>query len=591
MGRGFLSGIFWGGILGVVMLAVSTQVLERQDLSLPQPEARAVEVPGGSEFDQAKAETDPVLPATETQPATEEIASVAVPEGAGDTPPVLDGSALEVPVPTTPQDAPETLGTAPEATAALEDLKAATDAAVSAAGGVALETPESPGDAPVTATIEPDAPDTAPETDTVDVEVTEETPSVAESDVAALAPADADDTRPETTTAPQVSGQVDAPISPAAPDAGETAALETDVSGETDGQVGQAPDAPQLPELGNEPSLPVPGVGDAPSKPAVGQSDVAAAPAAEPETVPEAPDADTAQAAVETETQAPAVPEPEDGEISEGEAATNQGSALPVVRRLGVTEPAEDEDVAEGEAVQDEEAELAEGAEGEKVTGPALEAFASAYENPEALPLLSIVLMHDAGDVLSPEMLVKLPPHLALAIDASRDDASELAAAYRSEGREVVMIPSLPEGATAQDIEQALQINLQRIPEAVAIMDVTGSSFQSNRDAVEQVVEVVAATGHGMITFPRGLNTAHQVAQKAGVPTGLIFRNIDASGATQEQIRRSMDRAAFRARQDEAVILVGSTSEPTLAAISEWSSGNRATTVMIAPVSAALNQR
>ena len=72
------------------------------------------------------------------------------------------------------------------------------------------------------------------------------------------------------------------------------------------------------------------------------------------------------------------------------------------------------------------------------------------------------------------------------------------------------------------------------------------------------------------------------------MPTGLIFRNLDANGETPAQIRRTLDRAAFRARQNEAVILVGSTDTTTLAAILEWALGARSTNVLLAPLSAAL---
>ena len=58
MGRGFLAGLFWGGLVGLGLLFVSSQALDRQELSLPRPEAAAVEVPGGSEFNQAREETE-----------------------------------------------------------------------------------------------------------------------------------------------------------------------------------------------------------------------------------------------------------------------------------------------------------------------------------------------------------------------------------------------------------------------------------------------------------------------------------------------------------------------------------------------------
>ncbi|MEO0917510.1 MAG: divergent polysaccharide deacetylase family protein, partial [Pseudomonadota bacterium] len=260
---------------------------------------------------------------------------------------------------------------------------------------------------------------------------------------------------------------------------------------------------------------------------------------------------------------------------------------LPVVRRLGDSS-AEDETLeiaGVGDAAEDEAAPVAE----EDVSdGPALEVFGTEFDPQDGLPLMSIVLVHEGSEPLSLELLEILPPNIAFAINASLPGAAGIAQAYRSVGREVVMIPSLPAGAAPQDIEQALGANFDLVPEAVAVMDVSGSSFQSDRAAVEQVVDVVSASGHGIITFPRGLNPAHQAAQRAGVPTGLIFRNLDGASETQEQILRSLDRAAFRARQDEAVILVGTTGSTMLSALTEWVLGNRAETVSIAPISAAL---
>ena len=134
-----------------------------------------------------------------------------------------------------------------------------------------------------------------------------------------------------------------------------------------------------------------------------------------------------------------------------------------------------------------------------------------------------------------------------------------------------------------------MQANLRAVPEAVAVMDTTGGGFQSDREAVAQVVDAIGATGHGLITFPRGLNTAHQRAEREGVPRGLIFRDIDGDGESGEEIGRSLDRAAFRARQSRSpVILVGRSSDGTLQAVSVWAGRNGGDGVVLAPVSAAL---
>ena len=112
MGRGFLAGIFWGAVVGAAILLVSNVTMERQQLSFPRPEAVPVEVPAGSEFDQARPETDPVVPEVETRPSGEVAGGVAAPPDVVEEPPQFDTSSLEVPQPTL--DAPGGLGELPD---------------------------------------------------------------------------------------------------------------------------------------------------------------------------------------------------------------------------------------------------------------------------------------------------------------------------------------------------------------------------------------------------------------------------------------------------------------------------------------------
>lgn len=589
MGRGFLSGLFWGGIVSLVLLFVSNQTIDRQSLSFPKPEAAEVEVPGGSEFNQARPETEPVVPSTDARPAGDTAVEVAVPDEDVTDPPALETSALEVPVPDTTQEAPDSLGAAPDAVADVVEPEAAPDAALETDTTDALVAPEAPTAAPETPVVEAEtvAPETAEGEEWPPLIIIHDDPSDdASTEVAALPEAEAEPAQPEQEAAPQVAGQTDAPAAPSAPDAPEAAELPW-LDRLRAAQVDEAPEAPELPDVSAEPSLP-------PVTP------TPEAPVAEEIAEAEAPVEDDAVAAAVEEALAPAsVEEPENADaggsflqpvetLTERDSSDAAGSgALPVVRRLGdsTAEDAVDE-IASAEDVDDGEPD-GETAEVE-TDGPALTTFATAFEAPPGVPLLSIVLVHQGDAAVTPEVLDVLPPNIGFAVDAATPGAAEIARTYRAAGREVVMIPALPAGAAPQDIEQALGANFDLVPEAVAVMDVSGSSFQSDRDAVEQVVDVVAASGHGMITFPRGLNTAHQAAQRAGVPTGLIFRNLDGASEDQETIRRSLDRAAFRARQDEAVILVGTTGSTMLSALTEWVLGNRAASVAIAPISAAL---
>ena len=571
----------------MIMLLVSSQALERQELSLPQPEAAAVEVPGGSEFDQAKVETDPVIPESDARPEAEAVGLSEAPLDAVETPPAFDTTALEVPTPSVGEAGG--LSDAPEASAAPE---APDSAEAERPGDTAsdLVVPESPGTAPeaVDAASQPEAPSTDDTQDTAGAPSQDQ--ALSDTDLAVLQATEADTSPgPETGTAPAVTTDDTAPLAPSAPSIGDDSAFV--------GSADTGTDAPRLPQI-ISPSQPeasgtAPEIALAPSQP-----ETPSAPAEEPEAPeaeqqpevsedPEATEEDDQSFLKKVDTLENQADDVETDRLprigSADTGASSDENALPTIRRLG-NESAQE---AEVEVLLDDEAPESTD-EAEAPSGPAIIAHGTDFTNAEGTPLMSLVLVQSGSEPLSSGAIEALPAAIAFAVDAGKQGASEAAARYRASGREVVMIPALPDGARPQDVEQAMRVNFEAIPEAVAIMDVSGSSFQSDRAAVEQVVDVVADSGHGLITFPRGLNTAHQSAERAGVPAGLIFRRLDGGGENAEQIRRTLDRAAFRARNDEAVILVGSTDQTTLTAIMEWAAGNRARSVTMAPISAAL---
>ena len=174
LGRGFLAGIFWGGLVGLGLFLVSSQVVERQQLSLPKPEASPVEVPAGTEFDQARPETEPLVPNVETRPSSEAVSGVTPPADLVEAPPAFDTSSLEVPTPTV--DAPGALGEVPEVVDGVEvEVTGPGQSASADPVQGELAVPETPVDAPETET---EAPEAAPLS-----EAEEEAP-----DVAAVAP-------------------------------------------------------------------------------------------------------------------------------------------------------------------------------------------------------------------------------------------------------------------------------------------------------------------------------------------------------------------------------------------------------------------
>lgn len=604
MGRGFLAGIFWGGVVGVGLLLVSSQSMDRQQLSFPRPEASPVEVPAGTEFDQAREDTEPVLPAIEEAPGADEVVTgVIAPQNAGDEPPAFDTSALEVPQPTT--DGPTGLGEVPEVSDQVTIPAPGSDDRIGSEGNTAsspvLRAPVDPAEAPATDTASPEPTD-APEVDQDDVAapVGGEGAPEAEAAIAALPSDTPTEQMPEVgIAAPGAISQADAPAAPVSP------------------EISEAPSMPgvRVPESDETPSEPQVAARVVPAEPEARATPPEAPPA--PEDPSETESAQITQPEVAAEETAPSEPAsqgtpPAVTELPESSgvvtvdggdsqfftpvetfedradnvetdrlptisSGADQSGGLPAVRRLPGNP------IELGQETAPEETSEAR----EPVEGPAIERFGIDFDRPSGSAAVSVILLHDGSEIMANTDLEALPDTIAFAVDAGAPNAAAIAASYRAAGREVVMIPSLPQGATPQDVEVALGISLDRVPEAVAVMDVSGSSFQADREAIAQVVAVVSDSGHGLITYPRGLNAAHQQAERAGVPTGLIFRILDEDGETGEQIRRTLDRAAFRARQSDAVILVGHTRQITMAAIREWApevGGD----VTLAPISSAL---
>lgn len=219
-------------------------------------------------------------------------------------------------------------------------------------------------------------------------------------------------------------------------------------------------------------------------------------------------------------------------------------------------------------------------------TGLAIQQFSQPFTALDNRPLMAILLLPDGqGFEVG---TTNLPFPVSYVVDASQKDAAQNMTAIRNQGFEVVALMPLPGGASPQDVETAFQTYLNRVPEAVAALDTDQAGFQSGRQVATQVAQILAATGQGMITYSKGLNSAPQIAEREGVPAALVFRVFDGAGQDGAAIKRFLDQAAFRAGQHSGVILVGHNRPETIRALTEWSLGNRASTVAMAPVSAVL---
>lgn len=69
-----------------------------------------------------------------------------------------------------------------------------------------------------------------------------------------------------------------------------------------------------------------------------------------------------------------------------------------------------------------------------------------------------------------------------------------------------------------------------------------------------------------------------------------IYRDIDGDDQDARVIRRFIDQAAFRARQESGVVLLGRVRPDTISALILWGTVNQGSDVAFVPLSAILTQ-
>lgn len=359
------------------------------------------------------------------------------------------------------------------------------------------------------------------------------------------------------------------PAQPALPDPGEDSA---GLSTPTEAAEAVAP-AQEQATLASETQA------DAPLPDAAPQDEAAAAEPA-PEPVAEATEATEATETAPETAEDPAKTLPAAGTI------TNRAEGVTTNRLPAITNTPEAEAPApEAEAEEPATTE----ADAPEDTPGALVRNAVAFENPEGKPLMAIVLVDDGTSPIGLEALQSFPYPLSFAVDANWTGAGAAAERYRAAGFEVLAMANLPEGANATDTEVAMLAYLEAVPQAVAVLEGTGTGLQSTRAATEQLAPILLETGHGLVMHAKGLNTAQKLMAREGVPSASVFRDFDANGQNANVIRRFLDQAAFKAsQQDEGVIMLGRLRADTISALLLWGLQDRATSVALAPVSAVL---
>lgn len=578
MARGFLAGAIIGTVVSGVTLgtvSVLTGPPQRGRAALP-PEAEApvsetaapetVETPEPETPEQPQLGVEVASDDVSAEPAERDVDEV-VPEAATDLemapsepdPEFAEPAAPEVAEVPEPVVESETVPMGEETPARAADEADSSDIA---------DSPAAPAMNPAT---EPNLQDNAPQTSPEDgVEtvtpasgLAPDKPAGAEAvarpgqpgEVTAAAPEPASEISVATDIPPEAETALDAPAPPATPDT-DTPSMEMASADSPARRDSVLPDAPQdeaAPEVSTQtptPPLPAPLVPGEDALPRVS-------------TLPGSPTSETAGAG------RPAIGTPAGSLADRG--AGESASRLPSIGEAAPAEPTPAPEAAPSELSP-------------------LERYAVPAEAEEDAPRMAIVLIDDGTGPLGPDTVGEFPFAVSFAIPASHPDAAATAQGYRDAGFEVLAIAGVPEGAQATDVEVTLEGSLGAVPEAVAVMEAPGDGLQATRAISEQAAQYLGASGHGLLMQPKGLNTGEALARREAVPTVTVFRDFDGEGQDPRVMRRFLDQAAFKARQEGAVVMLGRLRADTVSALLLWGLQDRASSVALVPISLVLRE-
>ncbi|PIE11125.1 MAG: hypothetical protein CSA70_11260 [Rhodobacterales bacterium] len=533
----------WGTVVagtGAGVLSLATGLSEA-----PKPEATTLEVPAGSQFQQKREDNAAKLPGVENGLQTGAVPNVGLPSPS-------ESSPAEV-VDADPGRAPVT-GQAEAVLTAPTSGEGAAVALSEAESGVSPTAPLSPPSTPVTA-----------DELSISTDPAQPQPPSAEAQDSAFA------TAPETGgTAPDV--QSDAPLAPSEvaenqDDSGSSARVDPAREELVIVVPRTAGDTDETPEQAPATTITVPSHSPA-DRPTLAEADPGPDPARKP--AQESKPADAAPQEEQVARVAIGTPATGIGRLGTG----LKSNRLPSVAARTATDAETETSAGTSAGHRDDATEL-----------PPVERFANPVEVADNKPKMSIVLIDDGTSPIGVEALTTFPYPLSFAVDISMPNAADQMAIYRASGFEVLALASLPRGARASDVEVAVPAIINAVPEAVGIMEKPGFTMQSSREVGDQMARVLAESGHGLLLYPKGLNTAQKLAAKAGVRSATVFRDFDAKGQKPGSIRRFLNHAVLKADSEGGVVMVGRLRADTVTALLLWGLQDRASQVALLPIS------
>ena len=219
---------------------------------------------------------------------------------------------------------------------------------------------------------------------------------------------------------------------------------------------------------------------------------------------------------------------------------------------------------------------------------PAIDAFAVQRVETFGQPVMSIVLI-DAGNYrLSEDILRAIPVPVSLAVPANDAESFELMQYYRSLGVEVIILLGLPDNLSDEEAVVVVRDAIDAVPQSVGIMEVYPSALWPKEAEFPQTLQLLNETGHGLLFYDSEDQSGQKSARAQGVPSQVIYRNLDKDNGNERAMRRFLDGAAFSAQKTGQSIVVMTPTEASLSALAMWSLQDKARTVLYTSISQAL---
>ena len=117
--------------------------------------------------------------------------------------------------------------------------------------------------------------------------------------------------------------------------------------------------------------------------------------------------------------------------------------------------------------------------------------------------------------------------------------------AYRLRGYEVMVLSGFADNVTSAEARTRLETDLQKLPEAVAVMEAHQGGLQARPAVFDEITKFLQSSGHGLVLFPKALNTGNEITKKI-VRIAMDYQKADGKNQNSRQIRKILDQATLK---------------------------------------------